>query len=163
MLRLKRATNKPPRVPIPNVASTSRQPGIEEGDEILKDIEEEEEMMENPEQGAQVGSRRKRTSEKVKADKQASYLTTIPPERAKQSVWQKLLFCQGVPTMNSHRKLKREIRENARRQQRIDHKLDYVLGRQERSVSEPYVPPPDEEVEDSDDFAGEEPKSGDEE
>ncbi|KAF7131954.1 hypothetical protein RHSIM_Rhsim09G0079300 [Rhododendron simsii] len=91
-----------------------------------------------------------------------SYLTTMPPKRAKQSVWQKLLFCQGVATINSHRKLKREIRENARRQQRIDHKLDYVLRRQEGTVSEPYVPQPDVEAEDSDDFAGEEPESGDE-
>ncbi|KAF7116361.1 hypothetical protein RHSIM_RhsimUnG0031200 [Rhododendron simsii] len=50
----------------------------------------------------------------VKGVRGGSYLTSMPPKRAKQSVWQKLLFCQGVATMNSHCKLKKEIQENAK-------------------------------------------------
>ncbi|KAG5561978.1 hypothetical protein RHGRI_004872 [Rhododendron griersonianum] len=73
MPRLKRAANKPARVPKSNVASSSCQPEIEEEDEVLRDIEEEEEMMENLEQVAQPVSRRKRTSEEVRADKKARW------------------------------------------------------------------------------------------
>ncbi|KAF7147577.1 hypothetical protein RHSIM_Rhsim03G0020700 [Rhododendron simsii] len=148
MPRLKRAANKPPRIPKPNVASSSRQPDIEERDEILQDIEEEEEMMEIRNKGFRWEKNfvKRGVKNEHHVDVQSigpnhicvqritaqgalgaegvwggSYLTTMPPKRAKQSVWQKLMFCQGVATMNSHRKLKREIRENARRQQRIDH------------------------------------------
>ncbi|KAI8530234.1 hypothetical protein RHMOL_Rhmol11G0040200 [Rhododendron molle] len=305
MPRVKHAAKKPPRGPVPDVATSSRQPDVEEGDEILWDVEEEEEMMADPEQeaqslglehicvqrisaqglayffianpgyikglvadfyknmkvpelgkmfdkGARITSKianfasrdeinqalytnpaeatrphvprkfkdeyrlinqfvhynlnRRGTENKPTKSKGemlyafmepgnvidwakyifrqmvefkangptytrmpypcmtraagaegvpgGSYLTTMPPKGVKQSVWQKLFFCQGVETMNSHRKLKKEIRENAKRQARIDHK--------EGSTSEPYAPPPIEEAEDSDDFGGEEPESDDE-
>ncbi|KAF7153554.1 hypothetical protein RHSIM_Rhsim01G0160400 [Rhododendron simsii] len=253
-------------IPIPNVASSSRELEIEE-DEVLREMEEEEEMMDNPDQGVQPVSRRRRTSEEVRVDKQritaqglatyfsnnpgyikglvadvykhmkvaelgkisekgawvtskigrlyvvvdpdiiaralnyerppaasewgklepgvlnssiltksvsqsrgtmeaegvlgGSYLTTMPSKRAKQSVWSKLLFCQGVAIMNSHCKLKKEIWENARRQERMDHWLDYIVSRQDGSTNEPYAPPPIEDVKDSDDFVGEEPESVD--
>ncbi|KAF7132399.1 hypothetical protein RHSIM_Rhsim09G0092800 [Rhododendron simsii] len=92
-----------------------------------------------------------------------AYLTTLPPKGARAASWNKLLFCQGVAIMGCMKKIKKETRDNARRQQRIDHKLDWVMSRGQGQASEPYEPPPVEPDEDSDDFAGGEPEFLDDE
>lgn len=83
-----------------------------------------------------------------------NYLTTMPPRNAKKPVWGKLLFCQNVVSMGCLKKIKKETRDNARRQRRLDHKMDWLQRRQEGSTSEPYALPPMEPQDDSDDFAG---------
>ncbi|KAF7123595.1 hypothetical protein RHSIM_Rhsim12G0046000 [Rhododendron simsii] len=92
-----------------------------------------------------------------------AYLTTLPPKGARAASWNKLLFCQGVAIMGCMKKIKKETRDNARRQRRIDHKLDWVVSRGPGQASEPYEPPPIEPDEDSDDFAGGEPEFLDDE
>lgn len=83
-----------------------------------------------------------------------NYLTTMPPRNAKKPVWWKLLFCQHVASMGCLKKIKKDTRNNARRQRRLDHKMDWLQRRQEGSTSEPYVPLPMEPENDSDDFGG---------
>ncbi|KAF7141544.1 hypothetical protein RHSIM_Rhsim06G0180700 [Rhododendron simsii] len=92
------------------------------------------------------------------ATPRGAYLTTLPPKGARAASWNKLLFCQGVAIMGCMKKIKKETRDNARRQRRIDHKLDWVVSRGQGQASEPYEPPPMEPDEDSDDFAGGEPE-----
>ncbi|KAF7144517.1 hypothetical protein RHSIM_Rhsim04G0242500 [Rhododendron simsii] len=88
-----------------------------------------------------------------------AYLTTLPPKGARAASWNKLLFCQGVAIMGCMKKIKKETRDNARRQRRIDHKLDWVVSQGQGQASEPYEPPPMEPDKDSDDFAGGEPEA----
>lgn len=45
----------------------------------------------------------------------------------------------------------------------MDHRMEWLSQRAEGSTSERYAPPPIVQEEDSDDFTGDEPKSGDEE
>lgn len=92
-----------------------------------------------------------------------SYLTTMPPRNAMKTAWYKKLFCQGVAIIDNLRKSKIESWEMAQRQARMDHRMEWLSRRAEGSTTEPYAPPPIEQEEDSDDFGGNEPKSGDEE
>ncbi|KAF7113241.1 hypothetical protein RHSIM_RhsimUnG0146200 [Rhododendron simsii] len=89
------------------------------------------------------------------------YLTRMPPREAMKSVWSKKVFCQGVAIIECLRKEKKERREMARKQNRMEHRLEWLTRRAEGTTSEPYTPPPIEPAEDSDDFAGDEPISGD--
>ncbi|KAF7130055.1 hypothetical protein RHSIM_Rhsim10G0126400 [Rhododendron simsii] len=84
-----------------------------------------------------------------------AYLTTLPLKGARSASWNKLLFCQEVAIMGCMKKIKKETRDNARRQWRIDHKLDWVVNRGAGQASEP--------DEGSDDFAGGEPEFVDDE
>lgn len=55
-----------------------------------------------------------------------SYLTTMPPRNAKKPIWYKKLFSQGVSIIESLRKEKKERREMARKQTRMDHRLVWL-------------------------------------
>ncbi|KAF7133347.1 hypothetical protein RHSIM_Rhsim09G0090100 [Rhododendron simsii] len=81
-----------------------------------------------------------------------SYLTSIPSRDASRPVWYKKLFYQGVAIIGSLRKDKKERREMTRKQDRIEHRLEWLSRRQEGLTDEPYVPPLVEQAEDSDDF-----------
>lgn len=85
----------------------------------------------------------------------------MPPREAPRPVWYKKMFCQGVAIIGSLRKDKKERREIARKQNRREHRLEWLTRQAEGSASEPYVPSPVEQAEDSDDFAEDEPVSGD--
>lgn len=87
-----------------------------------------------------------------------AYLTTMPPKGSKSSTWNKLLFCKGVAIMGCMKKIKKEVRGNAIRQRRMDHKLDWIASREVGQPSEPYTPPSEELDEDNDDFAGGKPE-----
>lgn len=43
-----------------------------------------------------------------------AFFTTEPPPSASNTSWLRKIFCQGVATIKSHQKLKREVRQNAR-------------------------------------------------
>ncbi|KAI8551259.1 hypothetical protein RHMOL_Rhmol06G0171500 [Rhododendron molle] len=90
------------------------------------------------------------------------YLTTVLPRDAPKQAWYKKLFYQGVAMIASRRKEKKERRVMARKQDHMEHRLEWLISRAEGSSAEPYVPPPVEQAEDSDDFARDEPVSGDE-
>jgi hypothetical protein len=85
----------------------------------------------------------------------AAYLTTEPPPSSTNTTWLQKLFCQGVATIRSHQKLKREVRQNARMQQMMNHREEWIVGRLEGSTTTPYVPLELPELEVSDDFADE--------
>jgi hypothetical protein len=91
-----------------------------------------------------------------------TYLTSMPPRDAPRPAWYKKMFCQGVAIIGSLRKEKKERREISRKQDRMEHRLDWLTRHAEGSCSGPYVPPDVVQAEDSDDFAGDEPVSGDE-
>lgn len=86
-----------------------------------------------------------------------TYLTSMSARGAPKPTWYKKLFCQGVSIIGSLRKGKKEHREMARRQARMDHRLEWLTRQAEGSTSEPYAPPPIVEEEDSDDLRGMEP------
>ncbi|KAF7152003.1 hypothetical protein RHSIM_Rhsim01G0146700 [Rhododendron simsii] len=64
---------------------------------------------------------------------------------------------RGVSIIESMRKSKKESREMAQRQARMEHRLEWLSRRAEGSTQEPYAPPLIVQEEDSDDFAGNEP------
>ncbi|KAG5528688.1 hypothetical protein RHGRI_029382 [Rhododendron griersonianum] len=91
-----------------------------------------------------------------------TYLTSMPAKNALKSTLYKKLFCQGISIIESLRKSKKESREMARKQTRMDHWLEWLSRRSEGSTSEPYAPPPIVQEDDSDDFGGDEPEWEDE-
>ena len=87
-----------------------------------------------------------------------TYLTTQPPPSTANTTWLQKIFCQGVATIRSHQKLKREVRQNARMLQQMNHREEWMVRRLEGSTSDPYVPLEFPELEVSDDFADGEPE-----
>jgi len=89
-----------------------------------------------------------------------AFFTTEPPPSAPTTSWLQKIFCQGVATIQSHQKIKREVRQNARIQQQMNHRQEWMAGRIEGSTSAPYVPLELPELEVSDDFADDDGDDG---
>ena len=91
----------------------------------------------------------------TRGTRSGAYLTTEPAPNASNTTWLQKIFCQGVATIRSHQKIKREVRQNTRLQQQMNHRQEWMVGRIEGSTSDPYVPLEWGELEVSDDFADE--------
>jgi hypothetical protein len=79
-------------------------------------------------------------------------LTIAPSSGAPLKEWFKKLFCQNVAIIKNQKKMKVELRQQARKQVELDDQLSYVRRQISGEMTGPYVPRRWPELEVSDDF-----------
>ncbi|KAF7148478.1 hypothetical protein RHSIM_Rhsim03G0131000 [Rhododendron simsii] len=109
-----------------NPRGTENKPNEEEGELLFAFAEPEKTKLEPGVINSSNLIRSTSQSRALKTLPGETYLTSMPACSAPKPTWYKKLFCQGVSIIGSPRKDKKERQEMARRQARMDHRLEWL-------------------------------------